>query len=117
MACCADAAPGMALIGQCGSGDLYTNDALLFTFEDGKLNLTPKRFQGENIKRCQILQNPGEDPVIFLNNHHSRRAVGSDTVSVYTGGTRSDLTQPAPQTIPAYVPQDEDYNNSDDMPF
>ena len=39
-------------------------------------------------------------------------------VSVYTGGTRSDFTQPSPQTIPSYVPQEDNYeNDSDDMPF
>ncbi len=113
MACCADAAPGMALIGQCGSGDLYTNDALLFTFENGKLNLTPKRFQGENIKRCQILQNPGEEPVIFLNNHHSRRAVGSDTISVYPGGP-DGYSRDRCLKLPGWCAVDTTYADIDD---
>lgn len=50
------------------------------------------------------------------------------TLSVYTGGTRSDLTQQAPATapvaaapatidVPTYEPQVDDGYNGDDLPF
>ena len=34
---------GMVLFGQCAVDDMYTNDALLFSFEGGTFNPSPKR--------------------------------------------------------------------------
>ncbi len=112
-ASCADAAPGMALIGQSGAGDYYTNDALLFTFENGKLNTTPRRFEGENTMDCKIIRNPGQEPLIFLCNNHSRRIVGSDTINLYTGGP-DGYTRDRCLKLPGWCAVDTTYADIDD---
>lgn len=84
-ACCVDARPGMALFGQCAAGRRYTNDALLFTFKDGRLASEPRRFQGEDMRRAFLVDLPNGDTGVFLVNHFSRSSVGFDKAFVYWG--------------------------------
>lgn len=68
---------------QSSAGRMYTNDALLFTYPD----LTnPRRFEGEDARRCDIFRNPDGVLRVFLQNHFSRSSIGFDWAYVYWGG-------------------------------
>ena len=102
-ACSVDAMGGMLLFGQCASDvmfhdrdGLYTNDSLLFSFEGGKFNPEPKRFEGEDTRRARLFRNARGEPCVALVNHFSRRANGYDKSYVYwgrsTGYDANDMT-------------------------
>ena len=102
-ACSVDAMGGMLLFGQCASDVMfherdatYTSDSLLFSFEGGKLNPEPKRFEGEDTRRARLFRNARGEPCVALVNHFSRRANGYDKSYVYwgrsTGYDANDMT-------------------------
>jgi len=102
-ACSVDAMGGMLLFGQCASDNmfrdrdgLYTSDSLLFSFEGGKFNPEPKRFEGEDTRRARLFRNARGEPCVALVNHFSRRANGYDKSYVYwgrsTGYDANDMT-------------------------
>ena len=76
---------GMVLFGQCAADGMYANDALLFTFEGGRFNPEPKRFQGEDTRRAYLFRNARGEPRIFLANHFARHANGYDKTYIYWG--------------------------------
>ncbi len=73
------------LFGQCSAGILYTNDALLFEFRDGKFNPEPRRFEGEDMRRAEFFRGADGELKVYLVNHYSRRSVGYDKTYVYWG--------------------------------
>ena len=87
---------GMVLFGQCAADGMYTNDALLFSFEGGKLNPEPKRFEGEDTRRAWLFRNARGEPCVALVNHFARRANGYDKTYIYwgrsTGYDANDMT-------------------------
>ena len=85
-ACSVDALDNRILFGQCAWGGFFTNDALLFTFRDGRLDPEPRRFQGEDARRARLFRTPDGDIRVALVNHHARRSDGYDKVFIYTGG-------------------------------
>lgn len=84
-ACCIDSDGDRLLIGQGEANCRYTNDALLFTFRNGRFEPTPRRYEGENIRRAFIVKNPGKADRIFLSNNFGRSSVGFDKAYVYWG--------------------------------
>ena len=76
---------GMVLFGQCAADGMYTNDALLFSFEGGKFNPSPKRYEGEDTRRVYLFRNVRGEPRIFLANHFARHANGYDKTYIYWG--------------------------------
>ena len=76
---------GMVLFGQCAADGMYTNDALLFSFEGGRFNPEPKRFAGEDTRRACLFRNARGEPRIFLANHFARHANGYDKTYIYWG--------------------------------
>ena len=86
----------MVLFGQCAADDMYTNDALLFSFEGGKFNPAPKRFEGEDTRRAWIFRDARGEPRIALVNHFARHANGYDKTYIYwgrsTGYSKDDMT-------------------------
>lgn len=102
-ACSVDAMGCMLLFGQCASDVMfherdatYTSDSLLFTFEGGKFNPEPKRFEGEDTRRARLFRNARGEPCVALVNHFSRRANGYNKSYVYwgrsTGYDANDMT-------------------------
>ena len=91
-----DAMGSMILFGQCGADGMYTNDALLFSFEGGKFNPEPQRFVGEDTRRVRLFRNARGEPRIALVNHYARSADGYDRSYVYwgrsTGYDKNDMT-------------------------
>ena len=87
---------GMVLFGQCAVDDMYTNDALLFSFEGGTFNPSPKRYEGEDTRRVCLFRNARGEPRIFLANHFARHANGYDKTYIYwgrqNGYDRNDMT-------------------------
>lgn len=87
---------GMVLFGQCAGDDMYTNDALLFSFDGGKLNPSPKRYEGEDTRRACLFRDARGEPRIFLVNHFARHANGYDKTYIYWGRQKgydpSDMT-------------------------
>ena len=81
-----DALDGMVLFGQCAWDGFYTNDALLYRFEDGALLPEPLRFEGEDTRRARLFRTPGGGVRVALVNHYGRRSDGYDKVYVYRGG-------------------------------
>ncbi len=76
----------MVLFSQCAWDGLYTNDALLYRFEDGEFVPEPRRFAGEDARRARLFRTPGGEVRVALINHYGRRSDGYDKVVVYTGG-------------------------------
>lgn len=76
----------MVLFSQCAWDGLYTNDALLYRFEDGEFVPEPRRFAGEDARRARLFRTPGGEVRVALVNHYGRRSDGYDKVVVYTGG-------------------------------
>ena len=76
---------GMVLFGQCAADGMYTNDALLFSFEGGRLNPEPKRFEGEDTRRAYLFRDARGEPRVALVNHFARHANGYDRTYVYWG--------------------------------
>ena len=102
-ACSVHALGGLVLFGQCASSNMfrdrncpYTNDSLLFSFEGGKFNPEPKRFEGEDTRRARLFRNARGEPCVALVNHFARRANGYDKSYVYwgrsTGYDPNDMT-------------------------
>ena len=91
-----DAMGGMVLFGQCGADGMYTNDALLFSFDNGRFNDKPKRFEGEDTRRAWLFRDARGEPRIALVNHYARHADGFDKAYVYwgrnTGYDANDMT-------------------------
>ena len=83
MAADVDICGNQVLFGQCAAGRSYHNDSLLFTYPDFG---NPKRFGGEDVRRCSFLKNPAGKLRILLQNHNSRSAIGFDSAFIYTGG-------------------------------
>ena len=87
---------GMVLFGQCAANGMYTNDALLFSFEGGKFNPEPKRFEGEDTRRACLFRNESGKPLAFLANHFARHADGYNKTYIYwgrkTGYDKDDMT-------------------------
>ena len=87
---------GMVLFGQCAADGMYTNDALLFSFEGGRFNPEPKRFEGEDTRRVSLFRNARGEPCVALVNHFARHANGYDKSYIYwgrsTGYDKNDMT-------------------------
>ena len=87
---------GMVLFGQCAADGMYTNDALLFTFDGGRFNPEPRRYEGEDTRRACLFRNARGEPCVALLNHFARNADGYDKSYVYwgrsTGYDRNDMT-------------------------
>ena len=87
---------GMVLFGQGAAKDMYTNDSLLFSFENGKFNPEPKRFEGEDTRRALLFRNARGEPCVALINHFARRLNGYDRSYIYwgrsTGYDAKDMT-------------------------
>ena len=87
---------GMVVFGQCAADGMYTNDALLFSFEGGRFNPEPKRFEGEDTRRVCLFRNARGEPRLALVNHFARHANGYDKTYVYWGRSSgydaSDMT-------------------------
>ena len=113
-ACAVAAMDNYVLFGQCSAGSMYTNDALLYTFENGRLNATPRRFEGEDMRRVFLFRGADGEPRVFLVNHYSRRSDGYDRAYVYWGdrdGYRADRRAEVPgwcavETVPADLDDD-----------
>lgn len=92
-ACCV-AVDGRKVLFGCGPVNRrYTNDALLYTFADGRFCSEPRRYVGEDVRRACFVKHSGREPDIFLVNHYSRSSVGFDKTYVYMGdkdGYRAD---------------------------
>ena len=84
-ACTVRALENRILFGQCAAGLRYTNDALLFTFEEGALNPVPRRFEGEDTRRAELFRGADGKLRVFLVNHYSRGSMGYDKTYVYWG--------------------------------
>lgn len=84
-ACHVSALDNLVLFGQCASDGRYTNDALLYAFEGGRLNPDPKRFEGEDTRRAQLFRDADGRVMACLVNHYARRCVGYDRTYVYWG--------------------------------
>ena len=84
-ACSVSAFGGKVLFGQCAAGTRYTNDALLYSFEGGRLNPEPQRFEGEDMRRAVLFSDSTGAAKVFLANHYSRSCVGFDKTYVYWG--------------------------------
>ena len=80
-----DALGNMVLFGQCAWDGSYTNDALLFRFENGALVPEPRRFEGEDTRRVRLFRTPRGGVRAALVNHYGRRSDGFDKVYVYMG--------------------------------
>ena len=76
---------GMVVFGQCAADGMYTNDALLFSFEGGKFNPEPRRFEGEDVRRVRLFRDARGEVRLFLQNHFARRCDGYDKTYVYWG--------------------------------
>ena len=76
---------GKVLFGQCAADGMYTNDALLFSFEGGRFNPEPKRFEGEDTRRVSLFRNARGEPCVALVNHFARHANGYDKTYIYWG--------------------------------
>ena len=87
---------GLVLFGQCAVDGMYTNDALLFSFENGRFNPEPKRFEGEDTRRAWLFRNARGEPCVALVNHFARHANGFDKTYIYwgrsTGYDKDDMT-------------------------
>lgn len=83
----------MVLFSQCAWDGLYTNDALLYRFENGALVPEPQHFEGEDARRARLFRTPGGDVCVALINHYGRRSDGYDKVVVYTGGPAGYSTE------------------------
>ena len=105
-ACSVDSRGNRILFGQCAAGRTYTNDALLFSFEGGRLKPEPQKFEGEDMRRAFLVERPGgSDPGVFLVNHYSRSSVGCDRAFLYWGSSRG--YDPALRTeLPAWCAVD-----------
>ena len=89
----------MVVFGQCAADGLYTNDALLFSFSNGKFNPEPRRFEGEDAQRVHLFRDARGDTRLFLQNHFARRCDGYDKTYVYwgrNGGYSPDDMTPVP---------------------
>ena len=84
-ACCIDSDGPRILIGQAEAKRSYTNDALLFTVKDGKVDPEPRRFPGENMHRVLFVKSPGRDTRVLVVNNAARSSVGFDRSYVYWG--------------------------------
>ena len=73
------------LFGQAGANGRYTNDALLFTFENGRLNPEPRHFEGEDTRRAFLFKDAKGTESVFLVNRYARGALGFDKTYVYWG--------------------------------
>ena len=104
---------GMVLFGQCAADGMYANDALLFTFEGGRFNPEPKRFQGEDTRRAYLFCNARGEPRIFLANHFARHANGYDKTYIYwgrqNGYDKNDMT-----AVPSWCAVDSVSSDLDD---
>ena len=91
-----DAMGAMVLFGQGSAGSMYTNDALLFSFDNGRFNPEPKRFEGEDTRRAWLFRNARGEPCVALVNHFARHANGYDKTYIYwgrsTGYSQDDMT-------------------------
>ena len=91
-----NAMENMVVFGQCAANGLYTNDALLFSFDNGKFNPEPKRFEGEDARRVRLFRDARGDMRLFVQNHFARRCDGYDKTYVYWGRSggydRNDMT-------------------------
>ena len=84
-ACSVHALGGKVVFGQCSAGELYTNDALVFEFRDGKLVEEPRRYEGEDMRRAYLFRGGDGKEKLFLVNHYARRSDGYDKSFVYWG--------------------------------
>lgn len=102
-ACSVRSMGSMVLFGQSASDEmfrdrdgLYTNDALLFSFDGGRFDPEPKRFCGEDVRRAFLFRGVRGEPRVALVNHFSRRANGYDKSYIYwgrsTGYDAKDMT-------------------------
>lgn len=91
-----DSLGGMIVFGQCAADGMYTNDALLFRFDGGRINPEPARFEGEDTRRIRLFRNGRGEVNILLVNHFARHADGYDRSYVYwgrsTGYSKEDMT-------------------------
>jgi len=81
-ACDVDVLDGHVLFCQCEANRSFTNDCLLFTYPDFE---NPKKYVGEDARRCALIKNPDGALRVFLNNHYSRSSIGYDECFVYWG--------------------------------
>jgi hypothetical protein len=76
---------GMVVFGQCAANGLYTNDALLFSFDGGRFDPVPRRFEGEDARRVRLFRDACGEARLFVQNHFARRCDGYDKTYVYWG--------------------------------
>lgn len=113
-ACAVAAMDNFVLFGQCSAGNMYTNDALLYTFANGSFGAEPRRYEGEDMRRVFLFRDVAGEPRIFLVNHYSRCSEGYDKAYVYWGdkdGYRADRRAEVPgwcavDTVPADLDDD-----------
>ena len=74
---------GSVLFCQCAAGNTYTNDSLLYTYPDFT---APRRFEGEDPRRCALLRTPDGALRVVLFNHYARSSIGFEESYVYFGG-------------------------------
>ena len=84
-ACHVSALGNLVVFGQCAAGGRYTNDALLFAFENGVFNAEPRRFEGEDTRRAFLFRDAKGAAKLCLVNHYARGADGYDRSYVYWG--------------------------------
>ena len=113
-ACVVAALDNYVLFGQCAAGNMYTNDALLYSFERGSLCEAPRRFEGEDVRRAFLFRDSRGELRVFLVNHYARCCEGYDKAYLYWGdkdGYRADRRAELPgwcavDTIPADLDDD-----------
>ena len=84
-ACSVNALDNFVVFGQYAVDDVYTNDALVYSFENGAFNPEPKRFAGEDMRRTFLFRDRTGALKLFLVNHFSRHSDGFDRTFVYWG--------------------------------